>query len=129
MSTMTTLDPQKLVGYEVPNAMGNKMGSVERVWLADGTNDPEFIGVKTGWLRGKNHVMPIIDARIDRSTRTIHVAYDTDLIKRAPTYAGDGTLSQADKEKVYRHYGVDRSSAARSGVNGDAGKTTGPLRR
>ena len=45
--------PEQLFGREVTDSSGNKIGSVDGVWVDDATDKLEFVGVKTGWLGGK----------------------------------------------------------------------------
>jgi uncharacterized protein (TIGR02271 family) len=107
---MTTTAPDQLFGYDVMDAAGNKIGSVDSVWVDDATNELEFIGLKTGWIFGKNHVIPAADAQITGDTIT--VPYGEDQIKDAPSFSGDTELSPNDEQTIYDYYGLDRSTAA-----------------
>ena len=80
-------DPAQLFGYDVTDASGNKIGKVDNVWVDDATNELEFVGVKTGWLMGKTHVIPVANAQI--SNGSIQVPFDEDQIKNAPSFSGD----------------------------------------
>jgi uncharacterized protein (TIGR02271 family) len=99
----------QLFGYDVIDGEGNKVGSVDNVWVDDATNELEFIGVKTGWLMGKTHVIPVSDAQIGNDSITVSFPQDT--IKDAPSFGGDHELSSEEEDQIYSHYGVQRSTA------------------
>lgn len=103
-------DTSQLFGYDVLDSGDSKVGSVDGVWVDDATNRPEFIAVKTGWLFGKNHLMPVEQAQIDGASRTIHVPYGQDQIKNGPSFDTSSSLSAGDEEQVYGYYGMRRST-------------------
>ena len=102
-------DPAQLFGYDVTDASGNKIGKVDNVWVDDATNELEFVGVKTGWLMGKTHVIPVANAQI--SNGSIQVPFDEDQIKNAPSFSGDDELSPEQEDEIYSYYGEGRSTA------------------
>jgi len=103
-------DPSTLFGENVVDTDGNTIGSVDSVWVDDATNELEFIGVKTGWLFGKTHVIPCADAQF--SGDTITVPYSEDQIKDAPSFGADDELSPDNEQEIYSYYGLDRSTSA-----------------
>jgi len=117
-------DPSAVFGYNVVDSAGNNIGTVDNVWVDDATNELEFVGVKTGWLFGKTHIIPCADAQI--SDGTITVPYAEDQIKDAPSFGADDELSPEDEQGVYSYYGLGRSTApSPSGLaTGDSTTTT-----
>lgn len=107
----STQAPDQLFGYEVRDSSGNKIGTVDNVWVDDATNDLEFIGVKTGWLMGKTHVIPTAVARIDGGNRVVTVPYPESQVKDAPSHGTDDELSPDAENQVYSYYGINRSTA------------------
>jgi uncharacterized protein (TIGR02271 family) len=107
-----TQDPGTLFGADVVDSTGNKIGTVDNVWVDDATNELEFVGVKTGWLFGKTHIIPCADAQI--SDGQITVPYAEDQIKDAPSYGADDELSPEDEQQIYSYYGLDRTTASSS---------------
>ncbi len=103
----TDIGPDQLFGNEVMTQDGKKLGSVDNVWIDDSTNQPEFIGVKTGFFMGHTHIIPLADA--NTSDGTITVPYDQDMVKNAPHFAGDQELSPSDEDNIYQYYNLDRS--------------------
>src|SRR5947209_3314989 len=113
-------DAAQIFGYDVNDSTGNKIGKVDNVWVDDATNELEFVGVKTGWLMGKTHVIPVANAQI--ADGSIQVPFDEDRIKNAPSFSGDDELSPDQEDEIYSYYGEGRSTAASpSGLPTDAG--------
>jgi uncharacterized protein (TIGR02271 family) len=104
-----TQAPDQLYGYEVLDSAGNKLGSVDGVWVDDASDALEFIGVKTGWLMGKTHLIPAENAQIGDGQ--IQVPYPESQVKDAPSFGTDDELSPADEDQIYSYYGLDRSTA------------------
>jgi uncharacterized protein (TIGR02271 family) len=104
----TSQDPAQLFGNDVNDSSGNKIGKVDNVWVDDATNELEFVGVKTGWLMGKTHVIPVANAQI--SDGSIQVPFDADRIKNAPSVSGDEELSPEQEDEIYSYYGEGRST-------------------
>jgi uncharacterized protein (TIGR02271 family) len=105
-----TMQASELFGDEVCTQDGDKIGTVENVWVDDATDETEFIGVTTGWLFGKTHVIPTADAQIDGTTIT--VPYSKDQIEQAPSFDADAEISPEGEQEIYRYYGLDRSTSA-----------------
>lgn len=101
----------QLFDYDVMTGDGNKIGKVDGVWVDDASNDLEFVAVKTGWLMGKNHIIPTANAQIDSANQTITVPYDGDQVKHAPSFSSDAELSPSDEDQIYNYYGMGRETA------------------
>lgn len=101
--------PYDIYDYDVFDASGRRVGALNGFWVDDATNQPEFASVKTGWILGRNHLIPIRDARFDHANRGIHVSYDESQIRDAPSFAPDHALTDAEEERVYSHYRLGRN--------------------
>ena len=121
----TTEAMNRLFDCEVVDAQGNRIGPVENIWLDPATEQPEFVAVRTGALRGRTHLVPVAGAEIDDAKHQLRVPFSQDQIKNAPHFADDANLSEEDEQGVYRHYGLRRSEApSPTGLAG--GGTTAP---
>jgi len=105
----STQAPNQVFGYDVLDADGNRIGTVDNVWVDDATNQLEFIGVKTGWLFGHTHLIPTADAQF--GDQSITVPYPESQIKDAPSFPADQELSPDNESEIYDYYGLDRSTA------------------
>jgi sporulation protein YlmC with PRC-barrel domain len=107
MNQASATTPDQIFGYDVYDGDGNNIGSVDNVWVDDATSDLEFIGVKTGWIFGKTHVIPTTEAQIEEGRIT--VPYLESQIKDAPTFPADHELSPTEENDVYNYYGMEQS--------------------
>ena len=102
---------QRFHDFDVIDREDNRVGSVESLWVDGATNEPEFLAVKTGRLMGRTHIVPYAGAQVDEAGRRLRVPYAQDQISSAPHIDEDADLDDEQEEQVYRHYGIDRSTA------------------
>ena len=100
--------PYNIYDYEVLDRNGQRLGPVRGFWVDESTGQPEFASIKTGWLMGKEHVIPIRDAYFDYAGKKLRVPYEERVIKDAPGFAPDHNLSDEEESRVYRHYSLER---------------------
>jgi len=112
MTTMQRDEILKLRGENLCDSHGEKIGSIEEIYLDNETNEPEWALVKTGMFGTKSSFVPLKDASLDGDT--LSVPFEKDLVKDAPTMDPDGQLSQREEADLYRHYGL-RYSESESG--------------
>lgn len=103
------MESRDYLDYEVIDVEGERLGPVTGLWLDNATGRPEFASVKTGWILGRHHVVPIREDAIDPSNRTLRVAYRRESIRDAPSFDSDHELSPEEEQRIYDHYGLARS--------------------
>src|SRR4051812_18184411 len=101
-----TLD--RVIGRDVYDDSGNKIGSASEVYLDDQTGQPEWVTVKTGLFGTKESFVPIRDA--DLTDDGVRVMVSKDKVRDAPTIDTDGHLSPEEEEELYRYYGLGGGS-------------------
>jgi len=97
-----TLD--RVIGADVYDADGTKIGTASEVFLDDQSGDPEWVTVKTGLLGTKETFVPIRDAELTGDGLRVPVTKAQ--VKDAPKIDTDGHLSPQEEEELYRYYGV-----------------------
>jgi len=97
-----TLD--RVIGRDVYDEAGNKIGSASEVYLDDQTGQPEWVTVKTGLFGTKESFVPIRDA--DLTDDGVRVRVSKEKVKDAPKIDTDGHLSPQEEEELYRYYGM-----------------------
>src|SRR3712207_4702968 len=97
-----TLD--RVIGRDVYDDSGSKIGSASEVYLDDQTGQPEWVTVKTGLFGTKESFVPIRDA--DLTDDGVRVRVSRDKVKGAPQIDTDGHLSPQEEEELYRYYGL-----------------------
>jgi uncharacterized protein (TIGR02271 family) len=111
-----TLD--RVIGRDVYDESGEKIGSASEVYLDDETGRPEWVTVRTGLFGTKESFVPIRDA--DLTDDGVRVPVSKERVKQAPKIDADGHLSPHEEEELYRYYGIG------SGLGSDAGTAGHP---
>jgi uncharacterized protein (TIGR02271 family) len=96
-------------GHTVVDNDGDKIGSVEEVYIDAETDKPEWLAVKTGLFGTKVSFVPIAEA--SEAGDDIRVPYSKDQVKDAPKADADQDLSQEEESALYSHYGLDYSES------------------
>ena len=86
---------------------GDKIGSIEEIYLDAETNEPEWALVNTGLFGSKHSFVPLRDATGD--SEGVTTPFDKSTVKDAPKMDPDGRLSQDEEAELYRHYGLEYS--------------------
>ncbi|MGP3771441.1 PRC and DUF2382 domain-containing protein [Streptomyces sp. SDT5-1] len=122
-------DPNALVGLTAYDRTGEKIGSVERVYLDDRTGKADWVTVKTGLFGMKETFVPLSGATHDGDR--LNVRYTREAVKDAPRVDADQHLDESEKNELYRHYGMTRPSAdsgtGRTGMAGTSGGASGGM--
>jgi sporulation protein YlmC with PRC-barrel domain len=102
---MQTLeDVQTWRGMKMMDADGDKIGTIEEVFLDRQTGEPEWATVKTGLFGTKSSFVPIRDA--ERSGENeVRVPFQKEHVKNAPKIEAGGELSPEDERQLWEHYG------------------------
>jgi uncharacterized protein (TIGR02271 family) len=119
--TQTHQDVLSYRGQELRGSDGEKLGTIEEIYLDTDTQQPEWAVVTTGLLGTKQTFVPIGDASTSGDGMT--VPYDKATVSDAPNIDPDGQLSEAEERQLYEHYG--RSYDAGTSTR-DFAETAGP---
>jgi uncharacterized protein (TIGR02271 family) len=123
---MATIQKDELLqrrGSELLDNDGDKIGTIDEIYLDADTGEPEWALVSTGLFGSKSTFVPIRDASQDGDA--LRVPYDKAQVKDAPKMDPDGQLSQSEESELYRHYGLEYSDAGSgSGLGTGGGRET-----
>jgi uncharacterized protein (TIGR02271 family) len=92
-------------GATMVDADGDKLGTIDAIYLDDETGEPEWALVNTGLFGTKSSFVPLAQAA--SSGDQVQVPYDKQLVKDAPRVDTDQHLSEAEEQQLWRHYGLD----------------------
>jgi uncharacterized protein (TIGR02271 family) len=110
-------------GQTMVDSDGDKIGTIDEIYLDAETNAPEWAVVSTGLFGNKQTFVPIGDA--SSSGDGVRVPFDKATVKDAPKIDPDGRLSQDEERDLYRHYGREYSDYSGTGGSGlSTGDTT-----
>jgi uncharacterized protein (TIGR02271 family) len=102
-----TLD--RVIGHDIYDEAGEKIGSASEVYLDDETGQPEWATVRTGLFGTKESFVPIRNA--DLTDDGLRVAVSKAQVKDAPKIDAEGHLSPQEEEELYRYYGMGTGTA------------------
>ncbi len=108
-------------GYEVYDPNGEKIGKVDDLFV-DENDQPEYIGVKMGFLGTRSTLIPWQIATVDENDRRIEVSVDKAQAKEGPAFDDDEDITPDYEQRVYSHYGCSVSRVTVSVE--DTGSTT-----
>ena len=119
----TTEDITRFRGATLVDRDGDKVGSIDEIYLDQETGKPEWLAVKTGMFGTRLTFVPLAEAQT--SDDDVRVPYEKAQINDAPNVDADGELSQQEESQLYSHYGLGYSeSRSDSGLpQGQAGGT------
>jgi uncharacterized protein (TIGR02271 family) len=108
-------------GATMVDADGDKIGTVESIYLDDQTGEPEWALVNTGLFGSRSSFVPL--AQASGSGDQVQVPYEKQQVKDAPRVDTDQHLSEAEEQELWRHYGLDYGTGSQAaGTTGDTGR-------
>ncbi len=116
LKEMTGDSLEQMIDYKVIDQDGDSVGTLHSLWSDPTTGAVEFLGVKTGWLFGQNHVVPAEKAELDESQNVVRLPYTSLFVKEAPSMSADAEISEAEEENIYRYYGLGRAGGPDTGT-------------
>ena len=106
-------------GQTVLDRSGDRIGTIEEIFLVEETGRPEWALVKLGRIKGHTTLVPLNHARAVGDG--VEVPYGKDAVQAAPEIDADAEPSEQQVNALYRHYGIDTSlTLATSNGNGAA---------
>jgi uncharacterized protein (TIGR02271 family) len=100
------------MGHEVVDQAGDKVGKVSSVFLDDETGQPEWLAISTGLFAKRSSFVPLEGATAEGDK--LVVGWDKATVKDAPQVDddGDGHLTPAEEQELYRYYGREQTTEA-----------------
>src|SRR3712207_3993433 len=92
-------------GYEVYDRDGDKIGKVDDLFV-DENDQPEYIGVKMGFLGMSSTLIPWELVRADGNGDRIEVSVDKATAKEGPAFNDDEDITPEYEDRVRSHYGL-----------------------
>jgi uncharacterized protein (TIGR02271 family) len=99
----------RVIGQDVFDQAGEKIGSAGEVYLDDESGQPEWVTVKTGLFGTKESFVPIRDA--DLTNDGLRIPVSKAQVKDAPKIDTDGHLSPTEEAELYRYYGMSEGTS------------------
>jgi uncharacterized protein (TIGR02271 family) len=103
----------RLSGYEVYDQAGEKIGKVDDLFV-DENDQPQYIGVKMGFLGTHSTLIPMEIATVDEATSRIEVATDKDTAKNGPAFDDDREITPDFENEVHSYYGLQSTESTQT---------------
>jgi uncharacterized protein (TIGR02271 family) len=115
---------ENYIGYDVVDRDEEKIGTLDCLW-SDHTGQATFLGVRTGWIFGRTHVVPAHGAHVSRNSNRIRLPYSVQKVKEAPAYDADEEISGEREREVYTYYGITGQSTQATQPRRETSRQTG----
>ena len=92
--------------YTVYDQHYERIGRVDDLFV-DEHDQPEYIGVKTGFLGMKSTLIPMELARVNDRRRLIEVAADKHTVTEGPAFDDDEEITPDHEARIYGYYGLE----------------------
>jgi uncharacterized protein (TIGR02271 family) len=96
-------------GYTVYDQSDQKIGKVDDLFL-DENDQPEYVGVKMGFLGTSSTLIPFQMATVEDSRQAIVVSTDKETAKSGPAFDDDREITPQFEQDVYSYYGLQQFS-------------------
>lgn len=116
-----------LIGGNVTDTDGHKIGTVGQIYVDPDTGRPNWATVATGFFGTSESFVPLYHAETTPDGH-LQVPYSKDEVKEAPRVESDAELSDAEEDRLYEYYGLMGSltdDSTRAGLSGPA-EAAGP---
>jgi uncharacterized protein (TIGR02271 family) len=101
----------RFAGYEVYDQSGSKIGKVDDLFV-DENDQPEYIGVKMGFLGTTSTLIPWQLATVDEASGRIDVSVDKETAKNGPAFDDDREVTPEYENQVYSYYGLQAAQGS-----------------
>jgi uncharacterized protein (TIGR02271 family) len=97
--------------YTVVDRSGEKIGKVDDLFL-DENNQPEYFGVKMGFLGTSSTLIPADITTVDEERGFVEVSQSKDSVKNGPAFDDDREITPEYENEVRSYYGLGTASGA-----------------
>jgi hypothetical protein len=105
----------QLLDAAIFDISGDRIGSVTDVYVDEGTGQPEWLLLDTGFFARGIHVPA---HRLEPHVGGYRLPYTKDVIESSPEVdAGSNELGDVDEHELYAYYGVLRGGGLSQGVD------------
>ena len=108
---------ERYSGYQVDDRNGEKIGKVDDLFV-DEHDEPEYIGVKMGFLGMSSTLIPMDIARVDEDDQRITVSTDKATAKDGPSFDDDQEITSEYESEVRSYYGLESTGVGEESRGG-----------
>ena len=97
--------------YTVYDMHYEKIGKIDDLFV-DENDNPEYVGVKMGFLGTRSTLIPVDIVRVNDRRRLVEVAADKETVKNGPTFSDDREITSEFERQVLNYYHVESREAS-----------------
>src|SRR5215217_3479868 len=97
--------------YTVYDMHYEKIGKIDDLFV-DENDNPEYVGVKMGFLGTRSTLIPVDIVRVNDRRRLVEVAADKETVKNGPTFSDDREITPEFERQVLDYYRVETRQAS-----------------
>src|SRR5829696_4760589 len=97
--------------YTVYDMHYEKIGMIDDLFV-DEYDNPEYVGVKMGFLGTRSTLIPVDIVRVNDRRRLVEVAADKETVKNGPTFSEDREITPEFERQVLNYYRVESREAS-----------------
>jgi uncharacterized protein (TIGR02271 family) len=102
----------RYAGYTVYDRAGEKIGKVDDLFV-DENDQPEYMGVKMGFLGTRSTLIPFQMARVNDAQQSVEISADKETVEEGPTFDDDQEITPDFEREVYSYYGLEQTTKER----------------
>lgn len=107
---MDQMSYQDWRGQTAYDANGDKIGTIDNVYMDEQTGRPEWLAISTGLLGTRTNFVPIAGSTMMDSGDGLRLPYTKDQVKDAPNVDPTGSLTDDEERQLFSHYGYSYDS-------------------
>ena len=97
--------------YTVYDMHYEKIGKIDDLFV-DENDNPEYLGVKMGFLGTMSTLIPVDIVRVNDKRRLVEIAADKETVKNGPTFSDDREITSEFERQVFDYYRVETRQAS-----------------
>ena len=97
---------RSFAGYQVYDRHYERIGKVDDLFL-DENDQPEYIGVKMGFLGARSSLIPMDIVRVNDRRRLVEIEADKDAIQEGPTFGDEREITSEFERRVLTYYRLE----------------------
>ncbi len=97
---------EQLIDCHVVDQNDHRIGTLRCLWCHPATGAAEFLGVQTGWVYMRRHVVPAENATLDEAGNQVRLPYLGAFIMYGPTLPIGAEIKNTDENSVQRYYSL-----------------------
>ena len=118
-------DIREIIGLQLLDSGGDKVGKIGQVFLDDQTGAPEWATVNTGFFGASESFVPLREAH--RTGDAVRVPYAKATIKDAPNVlVGGAHLEESQERELYAYYNLEYAGRGAGKGRAAGHDTSGP---